>query len=278
MLLVVWTLNRKNLCRTLSEGPFHLTDVRALVQLARSAGQLILKIRDEHVSGKSGYGLQQKDDGSPVTAADLASQEHILEGLENLGLQHPVVAEESDNNPELTSKSGYYLIDPLDGTKAFVDGGNEFTVNIGFIRHGKPAMGVLHSPVLGDTYYTDGKNAYYLSAGEQESVIKARVPPLEGVNVIVNRTEDWSGRLKNYLAGHQVLSMDQQSSARKLGLIAHGQYDMYPRFGPTYEWDIAAGDAILRAAGGSVKTMDGADLAYGKSTFLNPPFIARGKL
>lgn len=258
--------------------PFHVSDVRALVQLARSAGQLILKIRDEHVSGKSSYALEAKGDGSPVTAADLASQEHILEGLERLGLQHPVVAEESDNNPDLASKSGYYLIDPLDGTKAFVDGGDEFTVNIGFVRHGIPAMGVLHSPVLGDTYYTDGKQAYYLSADEQEHIVKARNPPLEGVDVIVNRTEDWSGKLKNYLAGHQVLAMHQQSSARKLGLIAHGKYDMYPRFGPTYEWDIAAGDAILRAAGGSVKTMDGADLAYGKPTFLNPPFIARGKI
>ena len=258
--------------------PFHISDVRAIVQLARSAGQLILRVRAEHISGKTAYGLQQKDDGSPVTAADLASQEHILEGLEQLGLQHPVVAEECDNNPEMTSTSGYYLIDPLDGTRAFVDGGDEFTVNIGFVRHGKPAMGVLHSPVLGDTYYTDGKAAYYLTADGQESLIKARSPKSEGVDVIVNRTEDWSGRLKNYLAGHQVLSMNQQSSARKLGLIAHGQYDMYPRFGPTYEWDIAAGDAILRAAGGSVKTMDGEDLAYGKPTYKNPPFIARGRV
>ncbi len=257
--------------------PFHLTDVRALVQLARSAGQLVLKIRAEHLSGKTSYDLQHKGDGSPVTAADIASQEHILEGLENLGLQHPVVAEESDANPDMTSSTGYYLIDPVDGTRAFVDGGDEFTINIGFVHHGKPVMGVLHSPVLGDTYYTDGKHAYYLSAGELESVINARAPRPEGVDVIVNRTEDWSGRLKNYLAGQPVLSMNRQSSARKLGLIAHGKFDMYPRFGPTFEWDIAAGDAILRAAGGSVKTMDGEDLMYGKPTFKNPPFIARGK-
>lgn len=257
--------------------PFHLTDVRALVQLARSAGHIILRIRDEHITGKSAYGLQQKGDGSPVTAADLASQEHILEGLENLGLQHPVVAEESDANPEQVASGGYYLIDPLDGTRPFVEGSDEFTVNIGFVQQGKPVMGVLHSPVLGDTYYTDGKTAYYLSAGEQEHIIEARHLPLHGADVIVNRTEDWSGRLRNYLATHDIASTTQQSSARKLGLIAHGKFDMYPRFGPTYEWDIAAGDAILRAAGGSVKTMDGQDLAYGKPTYKNPPFIARGK-
>ena len=138
-------------------------------------------------------------------------------------------------------------------------------------------MGVLHSPVSNETYYTDGKKAYYLSAGEQESVIETRWPHSEGMDVIVNRTEDWSGRLKNYLQTVSVRSTVQQSSARKLGLIAHGKFDLYPRFGPTYEWDIAAGDAILRAAGGSVKTLDGEDLQYGKEKFLNPFFVARGR-
>ncbi len=258
--------------------PFHLTDVRALAQLARSAGQIILKVRDEHLAGKNALGLQAKGDGSPVTLADIASQEHILEGLENLGLQQPVVAEETAENAIDVSELGrYYLIDPLDGTKAFVEGGDEFTVNIGFIQKGKPVMGVLHSPVSNETYYTDGKKAYHLSAGEQESVIETRWPHSEGMDVIVNRTEDWSGRLKNYLQSVSVRSTVQQSSARKLGLIAHGKFDLYPRFGPTYEWDIAAGDAILRAAGGSVKTMDGQDLQYGKEKFLNPFFVARGR-
>lgn len=257
--------------------PFHLTDVRALVQLARCAGHVILKVREEALTGKNGLNLQTKGDGSPVTIADIASQEHILEGLEHLGLQQPVVAEETDA-PDISALKRYYLIDPLDGTKAFVEGGDEFTVNIGLIENGRPVMGVLHSPVLKDTYYTDGKKAYYLSPAEQENVIEARWPSSEGMEVIVNRTEDWSGRLKQYLAGHVVRSTQQQSSARKFGLLAHGRFDMYPRFGPTCEWDIAAGDAILRAAGGSVKTMDGADMTYGKPQFLNPPFVARGKI
>ena len=102
--------------------PFHLTDVRALAQLARSAGQIILKVRDEHIAGKNALGLQAKGDGSPVTLADIASQEHILEGLENLGLQQPVVAEETADNAidvskqDVTKLGRYYLIDPLDGT------------------------------------------------------------------------------------------------------------------------------------------------------------------
>jgi 3'(2'), 5'-bisphosphate nucleotidase len=256
--------------------PFHLTDVRALAQLARSAGQIILKYRDQMLAGKDVLGLEAKGDGSPVTLADIASQEHILEGLENLGLMQPVVAEEA-SAPDVSKLNRYYLIDPLDGTKAFVEGGDEFTVNIGFIQKGLPVMGVLHSPVSNETYYTDGKKAYHLSAGDLETVIEARKPGSDGIHVIVNRTEDWSGKLKNFLEGYNVLSTVQQSSARKLGLIAHGHFDLYPRFGKTCEWDIAAGDAILRAAGGSVKTLDGLDLAYGKPQFINPPFIARGK-
>ncbi len=256
---------------------FTLSDVRALARLACGAGRIILGVRDAHRSGKEFCGVQEKGDGSPVTVADMASQHYILEGLERLGLQHPVVAEESDSHPDPTSWGGYYLIDPLDGTKAFVEGSDEFTVNIGYVRQGRPVMGVLHSPALNDTYYTDGLHAYYLNPQNQESVITARVERPEGVDVIVNRTQDWSGRLQRYLSAYRVLSMERQSSARKLGLVAQGHYDMYPRFGSTCEWDIAAGDAILRAAGGSVKTMDGQDLTYGKRDFRNPPFIARGK-
>ncbi|NDE89854.1 MAG: 3'(2'),5'-bisphosphate nucleotidase CysQ [Alphaproteobacteria bacterium] len=259
--------------------PFELKDVRALAQLAREAGQIILHYREQHREGRTlgleALNLEIKHDGSPVTLADIASQEHILEGIEQLGLYQPVVAEEA-TAPDVSTLDGFYLIDPLDGTKAFVDGGDDFTVNIGFIHHGRPVMGVLHSPVLNETYYTDGTCAYYLSPSGEESVIEARRADPEGVDVITNRTEDWSGHLKNYLAQHKVRSTERLSSAFKLGLVAHGKFDLYPRFGPTSEWDIAAGDAILRAAGGSVKTLDGNDLAYGKPRFLNPAFIARG--
>lgn len=256
---------------------FELSDVRALVQLARDAGHIILRIRDQHHAQEEDWGKEHKDDGSPVTRADVAAEEHILEGLENLGLNQPVVAEETAASLDVSKLPGYYLIDPLDGTRAFTEGGNDFTVNIGYIHNGAPVMGVLHVPALEETYYTDGHKAYHLSAAEQESVIAARVVNPEGVDVIVNRTEDWSGRLKQFLEGYSVRELRRLSSAHKLGLVAHGTFDLYPRFGPTCEWDIAAGDAILRAAGGSVKTLDGLDLTYGKPKFLNPPFVARGK-
>jgi 3'(2'), 5'-bisphosphate nucleotidase len=257
---------------------FQLNDVRALVQLARTAGQIILRIRDEHRANQNDLGKSDKNDGSPVTRADTAAEEHILEGIENLGLMQPVVAEESAATLDVSQLSGYYLIDPLDGTKAFVDGGDDFTVNIGFIQKGYPVMGVLHVPCINETYYTEGHRAYHLSAGEYESIITARTVDDKAVDVIVNRTEDWSGRLRTFLEPYAVRETQRLSSAHKLGLIAHGKFDLYPRFGPTCEWDIASGDAILRAAGGSVKTLDGLDMTYGKPKFLNPHFVARGRV
>jgi 3'(2'), 5'-bisphosphate nucleotidase len=257
---------------------FSLADVRRLVLLAREAGEIILRIRAEHGIGKADWRQREKVDGSPVTHADEAAEAHILEGLHTLGLGAPVVAEESASNPDMSMAQGFYLIDPLDGTKAFTEGRSDFSVNIGYVAAGLPVMGVLHMPVAGDTYYTDGKAAYHLNPVNIEKEIRARVAAVDGVDVIVNRTEDWSGRLKQYLAGKNVRRMEQQSSAHKLALIATGEYDLYPRFGPTREWDIAAGHAILSAAGGSVTTLDGKDLGYGKPEFANPFFVAMGRL
>jgi 3'(2'), 5'-bisphosphate nucleotidase len=256
---------------------FSPSDVRQLAGVAAEAGRLILDIRREHLSKVNDMQARAKDDGSPVTRADHAAQEHILERITRLGLEGTVIAEETAENASVSGAKGYYLIDPLDGTRAFVGGGDDFTVNIGYIAGGAPSMGVLHVPALNETYYSDGQKAYFIGSGNEEE-IQARIPnPIAGYDIIVNRTEDWSGRLKTYLANYSVRELHRRSSAHKLGLVAHGKYDLYPRFGPTYEWDIAAGDAILRAAGGAVRTLDGAALTYGKENFLNPAFIASGR-
>jgi 3'(2'), 5'-bisphosphate nucleotidase len=255
---------------------FSLSDIRALRDLASEAGEIILRIRGEHHGKVSDWAHQAKADGSPVTRADHAAEMHILEGLERLGLMRAVVAEETASATAVQDKDGFYLIDPLDGTKAFMEGGDDFTVNIGFVHKGQPIMGVLHVPVLGESYYADAREAFFRNAAGVEEKITARMPGTQ-LDVIVNRTEDWSGRLKNYLADKPVREVTRRSSAHKLGLIARGAFDLYPRFGPTYEWDIGAGDAILRAAGGAVETLDGKPLTYGKTGFENPPFVARGK-
>jgi 3'(2'), 5'-bisphosphate nucleotidase len=138
-------------------------------------------------------------------------------------------------------------------------------------------MGALHVPVTGETYFSDGKEAWFCPPSNQEERISVRIADPAGYDVIVNRTEDWSGRLRKYLETIPVRELRRRSSADKLALIASGKFDLYPRFGGSYEWDTCAGDAILRAAGGRMTTADGAEFTYGKKNFLNGGFIASGK-
>lgn len=255
---------------------FTLSDMRALSRLAVEAGELILRVRAAHVAQSHDMGVEDKHDGTPVTRADREAQAHIIAGIEKLGLHAPIVAEE-DAPAHIAEEPRFYLIDPLDGTRAFVAGGDDFTVNIGLIESGVPTCGVIHVPVLGETTFCIKGEAYMQNAAGVEERIAARTPPELGLDVIVNRTEDWSGRLKNYLEGANVRELHRRSSAHKLALVAQGKFDLYPRFGPTFEWDIAAGDAILRAAGGSVSQINGMPMEYGKPGFKNPPFVAKGK-
>jgi 3'(2'), 5'-bisphosphate nucleotidase len=257
---------------------FSHADAKALANLAREAGALILRIRAAHLSKEEDWGHIAKADGSPVTRADAAAEAHILAGIEKLGLQAAVVAEETASALDVSDKEGFYLIDPLDGTKAFVGGGDDFSVNIGFAQKGVPTMGVLHIPVTGESYYSDGKEAWFCPPSNQEEKMSVRIADPSGYDVIINRTEDWSGRLGKYLETKPVRELHRRSSAHKFGLVAHGKFDLYPRFGPSYEWDTCAGDAILRAAGGRMTTMDGKDFLYGKPEFRNGGFIAEGKL
>lgn len=250
--------------------------MRALARLACEAGDIIMAVRrDEEKKGR-GMETRAKGDGSPVTRADTEAQAHIILGIQKLGLQAPIIAEESDPVP-LAGENRFYLIDPLDGTRAFVAGGDDFTVNIGLVENGVPVAGVIHVPVLGETTYCTATAAYMTGPAGEEKQVAARPVPDAGMDVIVNRTEDWSGRLRRYLEGYNVRELHRRSSAHKLALVAQGKFDLYPRFGPTYEWDIAAGHAILRAAGGSLTLADGAPMTYAKPAFKNPPFVARGK-
>jgi 3'(2'), 5'-bisphosphate nucleotidase len=257
---------------------FTLSDARALAGLAREAGLIILRIRDEHRGQKQDWGEGAKDDGSPVTRADRESEAHILNGIAKLKLSAPIVAEETTSTASMVGEKRFYLIDPLDGTRSFVNGNDDFCVNIGLVEEGVPKLGVLYAPVSGESYFTDGTTACFLPPGGNEEKITTRQPDTAALDVIVNRTEDWSGKLKNYLSTLQVRELHRESGARKLGLLARGKFDLYPRFGKSYEWDIAAGDAILRAAGGVIQTMEGAVMGYGKPGFLNPPFVARGRV
>lgn len=237
-------------------------------EIARDAGKLIMG----YFSG--GFTTSRKDDKSPVTEADIAANGLITRALAGLAPHIPVIAEE-DETPGSNNHKLFFLVDPLDGTRSFVRGEDEFTVNIGLIENGKPVFGVIYAPVQKLLYFGGANGAFRQLDGSAAEKIHARKTPPEGLTIFRSRTE--MGKVaQDYVAKLQVHETVSSSSSIKFCKIAEGVADIYPRFGRTMEWDTAAGHAILNAAGGRVETVDGVALGYGKSGFENPHFIAFG--
>ncbi len=245
-----------------------------LLALARRAGTVILTLYRPDVA------VETKADGSPVTVADRAAEAVILDGLAALTPDIPAVSEEAfaaAATPPAPADT-FWLVDPLDGTKEFVRHNGNFTVNIALIQGHRPVLGVVHAPVGGATYWTSAPGHAMLDDGDgRRRAIAARTPPAEGLTVVGSRAHGKGARFEKYLAHHQVARRVTVGSSIKFCLLARGDADLYPRFGTTMEWDTAAGQALLVAAGGRVETVDGEPLAYGKPGFENPHFIARGR-
>ena len=220
-----------------------------------------------------------KEDGSPVTAADTAAEAVILPALRVLTPDIPVISEEeaaAGASPEVTGKR-FWLVDPLDGTKEFIKKNGEFTVNIALIEDGVPVLGLVHSPVTGDTYAAAGPGTATLAAkGSAPKPIAVRKPPAEGLTVVASRSHGGGEEMDNFLAKFKVAELRSAGSSVKLCLVARGEADIYPRLGTTMEWDIAAGHAVLIGAGGRVETVDGKPFLYAKPEFRNPHFVAYG--
>ena len=246
----------------------------AVRTIAREAGQVILRYYTDTVTA------HVKSDGSPVTAADHAAEAVILPALHHLTPDIPVISEEqhaAGKSPP-GDHGTYWLVDPLDGTRSFVEHTGEFTVNIGLVKDGVPVLGVMYLPVDGDLYAAAGPGtAVHCVQGRGDVPISARMVPPDGLVVLSSRRHGDRERLDRFLEGKLVKEHRHSSSALKFCLIARGEVDIYPRFGPTCEWDTAAGHAILLAAGGSIETPDGKPLGYGKPDFLNGEFIAYGR-
>jgi 3'(2'), 5'-bisphosphate nucleotidase len=243
-----------------------------LCRIAESAGREIL--RHYH----PGTIARLKGDRTPVTAADEAAEAIILAALTELFPGVICVAEEAcarGGLPALDS-GRFLLIDPLDGTREFLAGNGEFTVNIALIDDGRPVLGVVHLPVLGATYAGGPEGASLAIAGEASQPIHARTKPENGVIVLASRSHNVGDELDRYLEAHHVAERVAAGSSLKFCRIAEALADLYPRFGRTMEWDTAAGHAVLAAAGGHVETLDGKPMRYGKPGFENPNFIARG--
>jgi 3'(2'), 5'-bisphosphate nucleotidase len=241
-------------------------------RLAVEAGDKIMPLYRQDIA------VQQKPDASPVTEADELADEYIVAGLMQGAPGIPVVSEESVAQGRLPDISGglFWLVDPLDGTKEFISGSNEFTVNIALIENGTPVLGALHAPALDDCYLTDGSTAFLIKRDGSKTQISARAVPPEGAVVVASRHHR-DAQTDTFIAEHHTASVTSAGSALKFGLLARGAADIYPRFGRTMEWDTAAGHAVLSAAGGSVRRTDGNPLEYGKSSLDNPHFIARGQ-
>jgi 3'(2'), 5'-bisphosphate nucleotidase len=244
----------------------------ALMPVAEEAGRETLKY----------YGAPEtlwKADGSPVTAADHAAEAVILPALRALTPDIPVISEEEAAAGVSPAFAGarFWLVDPLDGTKEFLKQNGEFTVNIALVESGVPILGIVHVPVTGETYAAAGPGGATLSVnGGAPRAIAVRTPPAEGLTVMTSRSHADDAALDAFLAGYKVADRRAAGSSVKLCLVSRGEADLYPRLGPTMEWDIAAGHAILIAAGGRVETLDGQPFLYGKPGFLNPGFVAFG--
>ena len=239
--------------------------------LAQRAGEAILAIRSR------GFDVRQKSDLSPVTEADHAAEAIILAGLRAATPDIPVIAEEEVAAGHVTAPGPvFWLVDPLDGTREFAAGSDEFTVNIGLIRDGRPVLGVVGVPALGETFGgIVGQGAWKRDASGQTPIV-VRVPPAEGLTVMASRHHADRVEMTVFLAGHRVAGITNVGSSLKFCRVAEGKVDLYPRLGRTMEWDTAAAHAVIEAAGGTVTCTDGSPLHYGKPGFENPHFICLG--
>ena len=248
-------------------------------RIAVEAGELIL----EYADGIKDMQASAKDDGSPVTLADQEAERLIEARLLNILPDIPVVGEESFSSGmriNFSSHEYFWLVDPLDGTKAFIAGESEFTVNIGLIYKGDPVLGVIYAPEKGELYSgycgADTKASRYFEDSDTEKDMRARSMPKHGLTVMSSNYHGGSVKQDNFLEQFKVNKIVRKSSSLKICALANGRADLYLRFGPTCEWDTAAGHAILRAAGGDIRDMDGNSLKYGgaHTDLLNPDFIA----
>jgi 3'(2'), 5'-bisphosphate nucleotidase len=250
---------------------------QALISLAASlalkAGTAILAVRQR------GFDVMRKEDRSPVTEADHASEAVIVAGLRATTPDIPVIAEEEVAGGRITEPTReYWLVDPLDGTREFTAGNDEFAVNIGLVRDGSPVLGIVAIPASGELFCGIVGHGAWKQVGSEQVAISARLPPEEGLTVLASRYHGSSTRLDDFLRDKRVAKLINFGSSVKFCRLAEGGADLYPRFGRTMEWDTCAPQAVLEAAGGTVRTFDGEPLRYGKPGWENPHFVCTGRL
>jgi len=239
-----------------------------IAEAAREAGEAILDIV------RRGFEVEAKRDASPVTAADRAAELVILAALARAAPGIPVIAEEEVAAGRIPAHGAiYFLVDPLDGTKEFVRGGDDYTVNIGLIEDGSPKLGVVFAPATRRLYGGCAGGGAWLDEGQGRREIRTR-PRGEQLTAVASKSHLNQATVDYLQEAVGTCGYVSVGSSLKFCIVAEGRADIYPRASPTSEWDTAAGHAVLLAAGGLVDGPDGAPLAYGKRAFLNRAFVA----
>ena len=248
-------------------------------RIAEAAGEKIMEIY------KSGFETETKSDDSPVTTADLAANKVIDEELKKLDIQFPILSEESAHLSfkERASRETYWLVDPLDGTKEFINRRDSFTVNIALIHQHEPVLGVVYAPALGLSYFAgEGVGSFKITdvEGAEVEKIHSRSLPKNTAIFVGSRThtgEDMVKFLENYAADNGDYDLQSMGSSLKMCMVAEGNADLYPRLWLTSEWDTAAAHCIVNQAGGKIVKIDMSPLLYNtKDSLLNPYFFAIG--
>ena len=243
--------------------------IEKVLKIAKDAGEAILDI---YKNSNSDFKL--KEDKSPLTKADIASHEIIVTGLKNLTPDIPILSEE-DSHIAFANRSlwyRYWLIDPLDGTKEFLKRNGEFTVNIALMENNRPIFGIIFIP-LNNRLFWGSINYGSYEINNQEAEKKIRVSNKNRRLIATSRSHT-NKKIDKLLERYDEYKVMNIGSSLKFCLIANGEIDVYPRLGPTSEWDIAAGEVILKGAGGIVMDLKGKDIIYNKEEYINPHFIA----
>lgn len=253
--------------------------IEELVTIVKNAGDIIMEVYNDP---NSDFGVEIKDDNSPLTRADTLASDYICAKLKELDPKIPIICEETGDVPYEVRKdwSLFWLVDPLDGTKEFIKKNGEFTVNIGLVLGNYPIIGVVGIPCQNKIYYAEkGCGAYVFDCNtETKTEIKAvEFKKDDPINVVCSRSH-MNEETKKYFEQYNVANTVATGSSIKLLYCADGTAHLYPRLHPTMEWDTAAADAILREAGGKTELLDGSVMKYNKESLLNPSFVCLGKI
>jgi 3'(2'), 5'-bisphosphate nucleotidase len=260
--------------------------MRALADGLLGVALAAARLQMAHFS--TGIAVETKADNSPVTIADRQSEAILLEGLARVAPGIPVVSEEAAAEGRVPATGdSFFLVDPLDGTKSYVRGSPHFTINIALVLTRRPVFGLVYAPAIPDFYVTTGPaetlGGRIAPSSQARSLadcdiapLRTQVPDPNALRALTSQNH-LNRRTQGFLDRYKVIEQRAVSSSLKFGLMVRGEADIYPRIGTTSEWDTAAGHAVLGAAGGTVTTLDGSPLLYGKPGFLNPDFVAWGR-